>query len=401
MLNPTSSHLKLQSDLQGHLSTLDGLRGLAILLVLWHNGALAAKWEAHNFFAKTLLLSANIGWIGVQIFFVLSGFLITGILLKEKGARHQFSNFYARRILRIFPLYYFVLILVLLILPMLGVNSAWGITNKSIEIYFWLFLTNWAIPIEGGGGGFSHFWSLAVEEQFYLVWPFTIIFLNRRPIVVVCISLIVTAAIARVILIAVNPDFAKWAAYEFTFARWDALAIGALLAIIVRDEAYLLWFDGMASKILAVSLIYMLSYIVIFHNFAPVETMLSAFNQTVMAIISAVMLFRGIYQVKAVHFVWQKFLQNDYLKDVGKYSYAIYVVHYPVVIALGPFWKTYTGALLQAYPTVSTIIRVIVASVISYLLARLSWVLIEKPFLLLKRFFKARTEIVTGAEEIR
>jgi peptidoglycan/LPS O-acetylase OafA/YrhL len=394
MHTPTNSHLKLQSDLHGHMPTLDGLRGLAILLVVWHNGALAAKWEAHSFFSKTLLLSANIGWIGVQIFFVLSGFLITGILLNEKGARHQFRNFYARRILRIFPLYYFVLILAILLLPMLGVNSDWGIAKKSSEIWFWVYLANWIIPIAGGGGGFSHFWSLAVEEQFYLVWPFVIILLKRRPLVIVCILLVITAAIARVLLISYNPDFAKWAAYEFTFVRWDALAIGALLAIIVRDEAWLVRLDGVAPKILVMSLLYMLNFIIIFHDFAPVETMISAFNQTIMAIISAVMLFRGVYQVKASHTVWQKLLQNGFLRDIGKYSYAIYVVHYPVVIALGPYWGTYTGALQQTSPTVSTILRVTLAAVVSYFLARLTWVLIENPFLQLKRFFKTRADIV-------
>jgi peptidoglycan/LPS O-acetylase OafA/YrhL len=203
---------RVQATVRTHIPALDGLRGLAIIAVVWHNSALTGSGAGMSELAKFISLFANMGWVGVQLFFVLSGFLITGILLDEKGAPRQLHNFYMRRVLRIFPLYYAVLLVAFIVLPALGDRPAWSVANKSNEIWYWLYLVNWDIPIEGGGGGLSHFWSLAVEEQFYLLWPLAVIALSRSALSRLCLVLIVSAPLARAALIYQSMEISELAA---------------------------------------------------------------------------------------------------------------------------------------------------------------------------------------------
>src|SRR5262249_2846553 len=112
------------------------------------------------------------GWMGVDLFFVLSGFLITGILLDSRGADGYFSSFYARRFLRIFPLYYGFLALWFLVLAYVFGSAYSDLFARERQVWFWSYTANWGRPDELGALG--HFWSLAIEEQFYLVWPLVV-----------------------------------------------------------------------------------------------------------------------------------------------------------------------------------------------------------------------------------
>src|SRR5580704_8273950 len=149
---------------------LDAVRGIAVLLVLLHNTDVYPALHLH-------LISAN-GWMGVDLFFVLSGLLITGILLDTKESDGYFKNFYARRCLRIWPLYYSVLILMFVIVPHLRPQDAHAIFQRSSPWWAYpFFLQNFfvAIPAQAAGP-LGVTWSLAIEEQFYLVWPLFIRF---------------------------------------------------------------------------------------------------------------------------------------------------------------------------------------------------------------------------------
>src|SRR4030095_2778309 len=140
---------------------LDGLRGLAILLViLYHN----FSFINHFFFA----------WLGVDLFFVLSGYLITSILLNSVNSPHYLKNFYAKRVLRVFPLYYLSLIIFLIIFPLLGIYKSELKYYVDNQLWFWFYLQNWLLSFNfpTTGNFLNHFWSLGVEEQFYLAWPF-------------------------------------------------------------------------------------------------------------------------------------------------------------------------------------------------------------------------------------
>src|SRR5690606_16312654 len=150
---------------------LDGLRGLAIALVFlyhatWVPGAVTPLEQAATWLPR-------VGFTGVDLFFVLSGFLITRILLRERESPAYYRAFYGRRVLRIFPLYYATLLLWLVIAPALGARDLWlpG-ADPGEAVWYWLYLSNWH---DGLAGRFGHAylaiaWSLAIEEQFYLVW---------------------------------------------------------------------------------------------------------------------------------------------------------------------------------------------------------------------------------------
>jgi peptidoglycan/LPS O-acetylase OafA/YrhL len=202
-----------------HLVQLDGLRALAVLFVCWHH------WMPRRYH-----LGLHWGAIGVDLFFVLSGFLITGILLEcrrlvESGAQgvgFTARRFYARRFLRIFPLYYAVLALASVALTL----DPW------ILVSLWTYTFNLYGGYRGmlSGSLVSHFWSLAVEEQFYLVWPWVILLAPRRRLVVVVAGTIALGPLSRLALF--------WAGAPFDTLRMattsclDLLGAGALFALL-------------------------------------------------------------------------------------------------------------------------------------------------------------------------
>ncbi len=386
----------LQRVIRGRMPELDGLRGLAVIAVVIHNTVWSQGHTVIGVLPKLLNTFANAGWLGVQLFFVLSGFLITGILLDEKGAPQQLRNFYVRRVLRIFPLYYLALFAILIVLPYFNIwIGGEEALREAHPIWYWLFLSNWSIPVIGGPGVLSHYWSLAVEEQFYLLWPFAVMALNRRALAVLCIFLIIASPLARALMIFHDFEFARWRAYEFTFARWDALAMGALLALALR---YREWWQQAAKSMKALlmgSAIYVVGATVILHGYASVDTGIVFLNQSVAAILFVSMLYFAVFP-QARKTSWQRFLSNTQLRTVGKYSYAIYIFHNLVIAAIGPTWKKYSVGVEQISPTLNTYAQVLVVGVASFLLAYCSWRLLEQPCMSLRRFFVSRKAAVAA-----
>jgi peptidoglycan/LPS O-acetylase OafA/YrhL len=214
-----------------HIAVLDGIRGLAILLVLSVHFVGDVKPTSRVEQAAVKL--ANYGVWGVDLFFVLSGFLITGILLRARSHPSYFRNFYIRRTLRIFPLYYAVLFALFGVLPFLPSIYPAGLAESATHVGWLLTYTSnvflalkksWALPYVG------HFWSLAVEEHFYLVWPFLVCFLSLDGLVVACVIGSVGALTLRVVLSACGAG--DIAVLVLTPCRLDALFIGALIAIL-------------------------------------------------------------------------------------------------------------------------------------------------------------------------
>jgi peptidoglycan/LPS O-acetylase OafA/YrhL len=180
------------------------------------------------------------GWTGVDIFFVLSGFLITGILLDTKGSRNYFQSFYARRTLRIFPLYYLVLTTVLACDALFG--NAWSHYNLPIaadrEFYF-LFLNNWWALLKSTwhSNMIGHFWSLAVEEQFYLMWSLCVWLVPAKRLGRVCIFAYAAVLLLRIVWLSqAGPSHAL---IENTFTRMDTLLAGAGCSLLVHRKEWL------------------------------------------------------------------------------------------------------------------------------------------------------------------
>src|SRR5262245_30496387 len=179
-----------------HIPALDGLRGLAILLVLlvhtyYPAGGIARHQSTLD---RACLHVCGLGWCGVDLFFALSGFLITGILLQAKGGEDALRNFYLRRALRIFPLYYLVVLARLFILPGRAFDP-WEST--SYLLYFSNFWRSAHLAVTPFDNFVGPTWSLAVEEQFYLLWPLLVFLLSRRSLLILCVVLLGAAPLAR------------------------------------------------------------------------------------------------------------------------------------------------------------------------------------------------------------
>ncbi|HET9982620.1 MAG TPA: acyltransferase [Longimicrobiales bacterium] len=214
-----------------HIPTLDGLRGLAILLVFAFH---MVKFEPAYSAEWLVAYPASFGWSGVDLFFVLSGFLITGILYDTKARDDYFRRFYWRRALRIFPLYYATLVLWLWLLPPIGGP---GVPTRvgADQLWLWTYLQNLPRAIgswKTGIRGTQHMWSLAVEEQFYLLWPLAVYFLSRRALLRVAFATIAVSLAFRVAWLAATGNV--MGAYVLLPARADALAVGAALALAAR-----------------------------------------------------------------------------------------------------------------------------------------------------------------------
>jgi len=379
------------------LPTLDGLRGLAVLLVMqlhfWgvafgfagRSPTLAIdRWAARVF---------GVGWSGVDLFFVLSGFLITGILYDAKRSNAYFRNFYARRFLRIFPLYYGFLAFSLLILPNFGrLAGPAGVDQlRNTQVWYWTYTVNFGsslnqvhpdLPL-----GYGQFWSLAIEEQFYLLWPLVVLLLSRRALINVCAALVVGALAVRVFLLEpAGASFANFnAANVLLPARVDTLAFGALLALAVRGREGVARFRPGAS-FAAGGAFAVLATLFITHNG------LSGFDRDVQTIgFSALALFYAALLLFAVTSepgeMFHRIFAHPSLTFLGRYSYAIYVFHlliaFEFAVELGRRGQVHTvfGSQIPMNILVS-----LACTVISVTAAWLSWHLFEKQFLKLKRF---------------
>jgi peptidoglycan/LPS O-acetylase OafA/YrhL len=197
-----------------HIPQLDGMRGLAILLVLFAHSAIAfTRVPAFRWIE-------NYGNLGVQLFFVLSGFLITRILLDTKDTPHFFRNFFVRRALRIYPLYY----------VLLGFVVFSGLVHQH-GVRWWPYILYLSNIIYGAGtepSPLGPVWSLAVEEQFYLVWPFVVSVVSRRGLERLCVAMIVGAVGLRLTGVM---------QFHNTLVQLDALAAGALVACRFNEIA--------------------------------------------------------------------------------------------------------------------------------------------------------------------
>ncbi len=214
-----------QGDDKPHLAALDGLRAIAILLVLMSHGA-------DDFGPKLYDWAAN-GWCGVDLFFVLSGFLITTGLLNTKGAENYFISFYGKRFLRIFPVFYAALAITFFLLPMMF--QGLPMPPPHDKPFYWLYINNWAFFMQQPQIHLvGHFWSLAVEEQFYLIWPAVVFFTTRRHLVWVSCACVVLAPLIRIVLVLnhLNGE----AIYRNTFCRMDGLMAGGLCALALADR---------------------------------------------------------------------------------------------------------------------------------------------------------------------
>jgi peptidoglycan/LPS O-acetylase OafA/YrhL len=290
-----------------HYPALDGLRAYAAMAVLAYHTTIACFW---------------LGWVGVHFFFVLSGFLITGILLKSKEAGNYFKVFYARRFLRIFPIYYLVLFSVLALAAIGGRN----IQSAGYYIFyiqnFKLAFHNW--DINTFPRWLNHTWTLAIEEQFYIFFPLLVRFLKEKALVIACFILIALSVFTRYYLSLKLPD--NTINWGNTVSNLDFLSAGALLAIGIRRIE--------PEKIIRVLWIAFALFVVAFWllTHKPFSGPIYLTNLHGQFFFIGLLLFAAITVLGLVinkARVLQLLFENKAAVYVGKISYGLYLYHYP------------------------------------------------------------------------
>ena len=357
----------LQAD-RVHYPALDGLRGLAILLVVVY----------HNFgFINVFFF----GWLGVDLFFVLSGFLITDILLKTVGKKGYLKNFYIRRVLRIFPLYYLCLILFLIVLPQttIQLDVQYYVDH---QVWLWTYLQNWIYTFQSPGqtNALNHLWSLAVEEQFYLLWPLAVLIIRKPGYLLLFISLVLVAVLGLRLLVWMNQisDLAYFNLYTFT--RIDGLCIGCMIALLQRVKSNFLeknkaiiviCFAGLNFGFFFVNRRYQFSFPYL--AFAGYTTFAMMFGLLVNEAVTR--------QSKLINLLFN----NPLLKFFGKISYGFYVFHWPVYLLLFPYLLPWISKLTNG--TLVQFLVSVVATIAAIVISWLSYQYFEKYFLKLKDKF--------------
>lgn len=367
-----NSQQRFDPIVRREMPELDTIRGLAIVMVLFYHGFFwSVGTSGFTGIVRVFVEATMPGWLGVNLFFVLSGFLITGILLDSKSKRDYFRSFYVKRALRILPAYFAVLLLLLIA----------GMKPRSFLILSLFFLSN-VSSLFGVASSYSVLWSLSVEEHFYLLWPsfvhsFSTRTIERSAIVIACLVPILRAS---------------WFLHGridglrgFTWFEADGLAMGAWLATYVRKPTFtregLSWISGTA-------IVCALFSIAIGEQFGILtrQRLLGAtFQET-----SGNLLFLGIVSMFLLIGTgeWKALIRRPVLKFYGRISYGLYLIHLLVFLMYDRHISAHLAQLLPGTGRFTlALLRFAVCVSLSTALAFLSRQYFEEPFLRMKRLW--------------
>ena len=382
------SSKRIRTDAAGRppIPELDGVRGVAILLVLLFH----FQGARPHLVPKPLTYPMILGWSGVDLFFVLSGFLITGILVETRDAENYFSSFYARRVLRILPLYLVAVFLCFRVAaPLARLGGVEFDPGGRLEPWYWLHASNWRSAFGHDVEPLSHFWSLSIEEQFYLVWPMLVLWIPPRRLGAACATLAAASLTLR--CLAAGRGFPPEALHRLTIFRLDALGLGGLVACIVRSPAARSWVRLRLRWIAGGSALLVAGLVVL--GRAATSPPMTTVGYTAFALAYATLVFAADDRAGSASRLAAA-LRRPWLRSFGRYSYAMYVFHYPISLYQARFFRDWSQGASEPAKAGIWAASVVFGIGLSYAIGLVSWNLIEKRFLALKRFFVARSAAV-------
>jgi len=377
-------------DFRRHVPALDGLRGLAILAVFIYHYAGGIANHPTGLALRAMYSVTQVGWAGVDLFFVLSGFLITGILYDTKDDVGYYRKFYARRTLRIFPVYYLFLGIVAVVGLLTGVHWTLGHASFLLYVGFPCALA-WPSLIPASEYiRVTHLWSLCMEEQFYLIWPWLVAALGTPiRILRMCGVLMVVALGLRVAVYAAGWNH-TWA-YAFLPFRMDALAVGAALAILLRGP-YRELVAKLAPAMLALAAAGFLCVCIVGRTTDHEGAAMGTAGFSLLTLVSGSLLVLGVSRYGLV----RKIFSLQALRTLGKYSYGLYLYHFPLAVVLDRM-KPMLGSALHS-ENLGKVVFVAVSLGINLGVAWVSFRLIEAPIMTWKKRFDYDRKVpLTGA----
>ena len=376
MATTVNSAIPTMPDWSVRIPALDGLRGVAILLVLLRHAIFGVTSvqgvEAHSKLTSALLTAGQLTWSGVDLFFVLSGFLIGGILLDARQSPRYFQTFYIRRAYRILPLYF--LVITLSLLPRLFRTAA----HATLPIPRWSYLTftqNFWMAALGdfGPSGMGITWSLAIEEQFYLTIPLLIRRIRTRSLVITLLAIIAGAPLLRLALHA-WPVHAGMASYVLMFTRADALCIGVLLALFVRNATFWRWIQSNRHTLSAcIFLLFLGVVFMTWRSYDALSVPMTTWGFSWLAAFYAGILLMAI----SPSGVLSPLLEKRWLMQLGSLAYCSYLVHVGIMQAIRHPLKIH----FPQFPVASWLAGGVLGIAATVLVASISFRYFEKPLL--------------------
>lgn len=375
-MEDTSDHDLPVWTFDSHCPELDGVRGMAILLVTLYR--FVKEWDpATHWLLGISNTICAVGERGVDLFFVLSGFLITGILLRTKSSPGYFRNFIARRALRIFPLYFTSLLVCLFALPYLLDTRVFDPAREN-QVYLWTYTSNIYMAWTNSWcfGPLDHFWSLAVEEHFYLLWPAVVFFLSVKSVLRLTIAMVVIVGMTRTVF-ASYPEYGL-AVDALSLFRCDALALGAMLAVALKQGWSTDQVNRLAKWVLPILGLLGLACVLTGKRWMGIpHTVFGCFWVVALAVIVTRSRLHPL----------SRCCRASWLPWLGKYSYGMYVIQLPLVTLLPLSFFETNMAWMGITPVFLSLAYVPVLFAMTCLAAFASYHLLEKPFLNWKGWF--------------
>ena len=334
---------------------LDALRGIAVLMVVFYHGFFWSNGDgAWTPLPMRLLLAATrVGWLGVDLFFVLSGFLITGILLESRDRPDFYRRFYYRRALRILPAYFALLALLLL----------FGAAHWRFAVVSSLFAAN-MVGLLGMTMDYGPLWTLAVEEQWYLLWPTAVRRLSLRGLTLVAGAIAAGSWALR--LVAFRYGLTD-GLFSYTWFTADGLALGALLAIALRSRYVTRSNTALLAALLVALGVVMLGIGLPYGILTRQSAVGAALQRVPFLLIFAGSLVAILFLGSGRH---AHFTQPRVLRFFGEISYGLYLIHLLIFSGYDAALRTFNiSDGIPDRPAVAILIRFIVASGVSVLIA--------------------------------